>query len=121
MQDSLFPAPQSGEDTWTRVFDLPGGQSIDVPLYPSLIQGEIRDQISLKSSVRKAALRSSGKTIARLAKRGVAKLTPQEIEELKWSLFICHVDTALGGRHLELRQDPDGQAALAENDLFRAS
>ena len=120
MNDSLFPAPQEGEATWTRAFDLPGGQSITVPLYTSLIEGEVRDQISLKSSIRKAALRSSGKTITRLAKRGVAKLSAQEQEELKWSLFICHVDMALDGKHLSLRDDSEAQKAIVESDLFKA-
>ena len=118
MQDSLFPAPIEGETTWTRSFDLPGGQSIDVQLYASLIEGELRDQISLKSSVRKAALRSSGKSIIRLAKRGVSKLSEAEREELKWSLFICHVDAALEGRHLSLREDPEALKAIAGGSAF---
>ena len=120
-QQSLFPAPLDGEATWTRSFDLPGNQSIDVPLYASLVEGELRDQIGLKSSIRKAALRSSGKAIARLSKRGVAKLTETEQDELKWSLFICHVDAALEGNHLSLREDPEALKAIAEGPAFKAS
>lgn len=119
-EQSLFPAPQEGETTWTKSFDLSGGQSIEVQLYASLIEGELRDQISLKSSVRKAALRSSQKAITRLAKRGIAKLSPAEQEELKWSLFICQVDQVLDGNHLKLREDTEALDALAKDAAFSA-
>ena len=117
-QKGLFPAPQDGEKTWTRAFALSGGQSVDVPLFASLIEGELRDQTSLKSSVRKAALRSSQKTIQRLSKKGVAKLGDADLEELKWSLFICHVDQVLGGQHLKLREDSAGLEALVKDKAF---
>ena len=120
-QQGLFPAPQDVEKTWTRAFALSGGQSVDVPLFASLIEGELRDQISLKSSVRKAALRSSQKTIQRLSKKGVAKLGDADLEELKWSLFICHVDSVLAGRHLSLREDADAVEGLAKDEAFAAA
>lgn len=119
-QTALFPAPQEGEKTWTRSFDLGAGQRVSVPFYTSLIEGELRDQVSLKASVRKAALRSSQKVINRFAKRGVDRLTAAETEELQWSLFICHVDQVLGGRHLALREDAEALASLVTDPAFAA-
>ena len=120
-QQSLFPAPEGDEKTWTRAFEIGGGQRVDFPLYESLIRNEIRDQVGLKSSVRKAALRSSQKSIQRMGKMGVAKLSAHQLEELKWSLFICHVDAAIAGNHLKLREDEAGQAALTTNPAFAAT
>lgn len=117
---TLFPEPLEGEKTWTRQFSLPGGAEIAVPLYESAIAAEIRDQISLKASVRRAALRSSQKSIRRMAKMGLARLDAAQMEELRWSLFICHVDAAIGDRHLKLREDEAAQTALVKDPSFSA-
>ena len=93
-------------------FALKTGEHVQVRLYESLIAGEIRDQIILKSSVRKAALRSSQKLIQRLSKLGLARLTAAQRDELRWSLFICYIDTVLAGQHLKLRDDADAQASV---------
>ncbi len=118
--DSRFPAPEEGEPTWTRAFHLPGRQRIDVRLSASVIIGELRDQVFLKSSVRKAALRSSQKHIARMIKLGLERLNDQQTEELRWSLFICHVDAVLADRHLALRDDEKALEALADHPAFQA-
>ena len=54
-QQALFPTPEKGEATWHKSFEIGRGQRLEIPLYISLIEGELRDQVSLKSSVRKAA------------------------------------------------------------------
>ncbi len=119
--DPRFPAPEEGEPTWARSFRLAGGQEVKVQLFPSLIKSELRDQVSLKSSIRKAALRASQKHIARLAKLGVDRLGDQQLEDLRWSLFICHVDAVLAGRHLELRDKEDALEALVDDPAFHTS
>ena len=117
-QQALFPTPEKGEATWHKSFEIGRGQRLEIPLYISLIEGELRDQVSLKSSVRKAALRASQKTIQRLARRGLSHLNDQEMAQLRWSLFICHVDRVLAGQHLKLRQDGDALRQLARDPAF---
>ena len=61
------------------------------------------------------------KTIQRMSKMGVAKLSAEQAEELRWSLFICHVDAVISGKHLALRGDADRLAALTEDPQFKPS
>jgi len=118
---SLFPDPIDSEQTWFRKFEVLGEQTVDVPLYISLIKSELRDQVSIKGSVRKAALRNSQKQITRYSKIGIVNLSQQQLDELRWSLFICHVDEVISGRHMHLRNNVDELEALCDNQAFKAN
>ena len=115
----LFTPPPEGAPGWSLVQSYRDAE-LTLPLHRALIAAEINDQCEIKSSHRKALLRSSQKEVARAYKRGFAKLNVRALEQAKWGLFILLVDSVIGNQHLSLREDEGARDALADDPRFGA-
>ena len=117
-EGALFTPPPEGSESWVKHCDY-REQTLALPLHLSLIETEIVDQCTLKSSHRKAALRSTQKQLARFFKQGFHKLDSQNLEQAKWYMFVLLVNEAIADRHLTLRNDTNAMKSLANSTHFR--
>ncbi|WP_343565042.1 hypothetical protein [Kiloniella sp. b19] len=107
----------NGEGSWSARFVFRGTE-YGFPVTRELIEQEVRDQLSIKGSQRKAIVRATEKKVARDIKIGVDNLQGEKLKDFEWNLFILFVDDVIAGRHVKMREDEAVFSAVMEDERF---